>query len=67
MLDALTGATPVTIAKPASLDFTKQAMISVQRTLAKYSMSEKADDIVQTYDDVNEVLKELDDLHSAII
>ena len=67
MLDALTGNAPATIAKPASLDFTKQAILTVQRTLAKYSMTDKADEIVQTYDDVNEVLKELDDLHSAII
>ena len=30
-------------------------------------MTDKADEIVQTYDEVNEVLKELDDLHAAII
>ena len=41
--------------------------MQVKRTLAKYSMTDKADEIVQTYEDVNEVLKELDDLHSAII
>ncbi len=53
--------------KVNELDPTEQAKIEVQKTLSKFSMDHKGDEIVQTYDGVNDILKDLDNLHTAII
>ena len=49
------------------MDPTEQAIYDVQKTLSKFSMDNKGDEIVKTYEGVNEVLKDLDTLHTAII
>ena len=53
--------------KTLEMDPTEQAIYDVQQTLSKFSMDNKGDEIVKTYEGVNEVLKDLDTLHTAII
>ena len=53
--------------KTIEMDPTEQAIYDVKQTLSKFSMDNKGDEIVKTYEGVNEVLRDLDTLHTAII
>jgi len=48
-------------------DPSEQAVYFVQKTLAKYTLDDKNNEIVQTYNGVNDLLHQLDALHTAII
>lgn len=54
-------------AEKVQLDLAKIAMEQVHEVLSKCSLVDQADEIEETYGQVNDVIQQLDNLHTAII